>query len=64
MVKLRKKLHDVYDRHNLVLMTQQSKLVFIIEVTNIKTYSPKTNKLQNIFSKGMGARNISITNGK
>ena len=39
-----------YDIDNLVLKTQQLK---IVNVTNIKRYSCKTNKLQHIHTIGM-----------
>ena len=35
-------------------------MVYIVEVTNIRTYSHKTNKLQNVYTIGNGARNTSI----
>ena len=33
-------------------------LVFIVEITNIKMYSRKTNQLWNIYTIWTGARNI------
>ena len=36
------------------------RLVSVADFTNIRTYSRKTNKLQNIYTIGKGAKNISI----
>ena len=47
--------------HAHLLFNSQSLVSF---VTNIKTYSHKTNKLSNIYTKGRGARNISIRKWK
>ena len=36
------------------------RLVSVADFTNIRTYSRNTNKLQNIYTIGKGAKNISI----
>ena len=41
-------LYKFYDF--IVFITNQSKLVSVVEVTNIRTYSRKTNKLRNIYT--------------
>ena len=43
-----------------------SKIVSIVEVINMRTYSKtrKTNKLRNIYTNGRGGRNISIKKWK
>ena len=46
---------------NLYQITMFSiRLVSVADFTNIRTYSRKTNKLQNIYTIGRGAKNISI----
>ena len=52
---------ELYDIDNIVLIKQQTKLVSVVEVTNIRTYSSKTNKLRNVNTIGRGVRNIPIT---
>ena len=39
-------------------------MVSVVEVTNIRTYSRKSNKLQNIYIIGRGTRTISIKKRK
>ena len=53
-------LYEVYAIDNLVLVTKQSKLVSVVEVIKVRTYSCKTNKLRKIYTIGRGTRNISI----
>ena len=53
-----------YDIDNIVLITKQSKLISVVESTNIRTCSRKTKKLRSIHTIGRGLRIISIKNVK
>ena len=49
MFRIYKLFYEVYDIDNLVLASKQSKLVYVVEDTGIRTYSRKTNKLSSIY---------------
>ena len=49
-------LYEVYDINNLVLVAKQSKLVSVVEITDIITYPHEMNKLLNIYITGRGGR--------
>ena len=58
--KIEKKLFEVYGIDNRILI----KICSVVEVIKIRTYSRKTNKLNNVYTIGRKARNISIKKWK
>ena len=60
VIKFRKKLYESYGTDKPVLVLRSQKIVSIVEVTNMRTYSCKTNKFRNVYTIGRGARSISI----
>ena len=53
--KIEKQLYEMYGIDNLIL------IFFFVEVTIIRTYYRKMNKLRNIYTIERGARKIFIT---
>ena len=47
-----------------MLLFERAVAITVFEVTQIRTYSRKTNDLRNIYIIGRGARDIFIKNGK
>ena len=53
--KILKSFYEIYDIDYIVLI-----IVIIVEVSNIRTHSRKTNELRNRYAIGRGARNTNI----